>query len=612
MMTAEAQERWRRAPYWVHVEDEHLDALVAGGLDEGLAPPLLVVGSGRGLVVEHLRGRGLAAWGVDAGALAGGLDLVRAAPTSLPYPDQRFATVVLSTGVLDTLDDQGRVNDVLGEAFRVLRSGGTLMALFYQLPRAVEEELRHLGVILGTTYHARRLFDLQAGPLRPLGGAREVSRWSGRGLLPAMIGYLRFRLAHPPELDAERVSAADAVRRASSAGIELAELRRELPEVLPYRREREVRELFERAGFPCGSVEHHADSLVVKCQRLTRRRARVRTYGRTSPRSSAEWVVRTTDVSKQYPGSAKKAVDGLSVLVERGTIFGILGPNGAGKTTTLSMLSGLLRPDSGEIEFLRGLRGRELKRHIGYVPQDLALYPRLTAWENMAFFGGLYGVTGDRLARRADELLDMVGLGERRDSMVDTYSTGMQRRLNLAIGLIHEPDLILLDEPTVGIDPQSRNCIFEAVSELRRAGVTILYTTHYMEEASRLCDRIVIMDEGKIILEGNPREAVLEHGRVRIEFHAHVGARDGERDDEARRGLEAALVDLDSVVECSLGERVLSVAIESGEDAMAVARRITALGEELGVALSLSSVVEPSLETLFLEITGRSLRDLAS
>ena len=192
-------------------------------------------------------------------------------------------------------------------------------------------------------------------------------------------------------------------------------------------------------------------------------------------------------------------------------MLGLLGPNGAGKTTTVSMLAGLVAPDRGEV-LVDGHRlhgdADPVKRRIGLVPQDVALYEELTARDNLRFFGGLYGFRGSALDRAIASVLDLVGLADRARDRVGTYSGGMKRRLNLAAGLLHDPDILLLDEPTVGVDPQSRHAIFENLTELKRRGKAILYTTHYMEEAERLCDRIVIIDEGRLVAEGTRTELI--------------------------------------------------------------------------------------------------------
>ena len=204
-----------------------------------------------------------------------------------------------------------------------------------------------------------------------------------------------------------------------------------------------------------------------------------------------------------------EAVRGLSFRIHEGEVFGLLGPNGAGKTTTLSMLSTLLAPSYGDARvFGRSLASdvRGVRQVVGLVPQDVSLYPTLTGRENLEFFGRIYRVPGRQLRTRADALLELVGLGARADDRVDTYSGGMKRRLNLAAGMVHEPRLLLLDEPTVGVDPQSRQHTLEAIQEIARRGTTVLYTTHYMEEAERLCDRIAIMDEGRVVALGTLAE----------------------------------------------------------------------------------------------------------
>lgn len=213
------------------------------------------------------------------------------------------------------------------------------------------------------------------------------------------------------------------------------------------------------------------------------------------------------NLTKRY--GERVAVDRLSLCVKRGERFGLLGPNGAGKTTTISMLVGALKPDSGEILFNgEPLSGEcdPLKRKIGYVPQELALYEDLTAAENLRFFGAVYGLGGAKLTERVAYGLEVAGLTDRAKSRVRAYSGGMKRRLNLAAALLHEPELLVLDEPTVGVDPQSRNAIFEALEKLATEGITLLYTTHYMEEVERLCERIAIMDQGQIVAEGTQAE----------------------------------------------------------------------------------------------------------
>jgi ABC-2 type transport system ATP-binding protein len=205
-------------------------------------------------------------------------------------------------------------------------------------------------------------------------------------------------------------------------------------------------------------------------------------------------------LSKRY--GERVAVNAISFSIAQGETVGLLGPNGAGKTTAIAMISGISKPDGGEVR-LGGVtlaqNANALKRRVGLVPQDLALYDELSAWANLQLFGGLYGLHPAELKPRAEAALALVGLSDRGADRVKTFSGGMKRRLNIAGALLHEPDLILLDEPTVGVDPQSRNAIFDNLEELKRRGKTLLYTTHYMEEAERLCDRVLILDHGQIL-----------------------------------------------------------------------------------------------------------------
>ncbi len=205
------------------------------------------------------------------------------------------------------------------------------------------------------------------------------------------------------------------------------------------------------------------------------------------------------------------AVDDLSFDIRRGETYGLLGPNGSGKTTAISMVAGILRADAGEVRMNGAVltrRSGHLKGRIGLVPQEIALFEDLTAVENLRFFGRLQGLRGRQLQRRIDAVLDVVGLAERGGDRIEDYSGGMKRRANIAVGLLHQPDLLILDEPTVGVDPQSRNQTLRSIEELGGQGLSVLYTTHYMEEAEQLCDRIGILDAGRLIAEGTRHELV--------------------------------------------------------------------------------------------------------
>ncbi len=296
----------------------------------------------------------------------------------------------------------------------------------------------------------------------------------------------------------------------------------------------------------------------------------------------------------------RTAVDDVSFGIAAGETFGLLGPNGAGKTTTISMACGLLRPDAGEV-VVAGHRMHplavEAKAAIGLVPQDLALYQDLTATENLQFFGRLQRLSGAALATRVEEVLDVVGLADRAGDRIDTYSGGMMRRINIAVGLLHHPQLLVLDEPTVGVDPQSRNAILESVEALARVGLSVLYTTHYMEEAERLCDRIAIIDDGRIVAAGTRRQLVDRLGQGdRIDIT-------GDGDLVAFAGACAALP---GVLGVEPRERVVTVQATNGA---AVLASVVAAAARSGVTISGVAVVEPDLEDVFLRMTGKALRD---
>ena len=235
--------------------------------------------------------------------------------------------------------------------------------------------------------------------------------------------------------------------------------------------------------------------------------------------SSAEPFLLVDQVRYAYPGASRPALDGAGFEVAAGTIHGVLGPNGAGKTTLVSMLCGLILPDSGAIR-IRGrdlaASGRHTRRMIGLVPQEIAVYEDLSPRENLELFGRLCGMAGARLRSRVDECLERAGLAMRSADRVHTFSGGMKRRVNLACGLVHRPELLILDEPTVGIDAQSREMILDWLADLPASGTTLIYTTHYMEEAQRLCDRITVLDRGRVICDGAPDELLAAGGHFSL------------------------------------------------------------------------------------------------
>jgi len=295
------------------------------------------------------------------------------------------------------------------------------------------------------------------------------------------------------------------------------------------------------------------------------------------------------------------AVDGISFAIASGEIYGLLGPNGAGKTTSISMIAGILARDTGEIT-IDGISiddGPPARAMIGIVPQSITLYLDLTARENLDFWGRMYDLSGAALRDASDGALDAVGLTRRADDIVGTYSGGMQRRLNLACGILHRPKLVILDEPTVGVDPQSRSAIFDLVERLRDAGTAILYTTHYMEEAERLCARIGIIDSGRLITEGTRAELVARLGQ---EARIEIGVGRGDSLERAERIVS----ELEGVVSATVENSHLHVIADHG------ANRLPTLLSALlnaGTVTESVRVVEPNLEDVFLRMTGRALRD---
>jgi len=312
----------------------------------------------------------------------------------------------------------------------------------------------------------------------------------------------------------------------------------------------------------------------------------------------AEIVLACRDLHKSY--GDRRAVDGVGFDIARGETYGLLGPNGAGKTTTISMVCGLLARDAGEVTVAGhpiGPGATRAKAAIGLVPQDVALYDDLSARENLRFFGRLQGLQGRELGARVADVLDVVGLAERADDRLEGYSGGMKRRANIAAGLLHRPQLLVLDEPTVGVDPQSRNAILESVEALGAEGMSVLYTTHYMEEAERLCDRIAIIDEGRIVAEGTRRELVARMG-------------EGDRIDVIGSGDLVTFADACASLPGTRGvdqrDGGVSVQVDDGPIALA---GIGAAAGHARVAIGGIEVVEPDLEDVFLHLTGKALRD---
>jgi ABC-2 type transport system ATP-binding protein len=318
------------------------------------------------------------------------------------------------------------------------------------------------------------------------------------------------------------------------------------------------------------------------------------------PPVSAAPLIEIADLAKVYRGAPRPALDGLSLSVRPGAFFGLLGPNGAGKSTLISILCGLLAPTRGTVRVLGAdvrAEPERVKAAIGLVPQDLALYPTLTARENLEFFGRMQGLSGARLRERVTACLAIARLEALAGRRTETFSGGLKRRLNLAIGLIHEPRLLILDEPTVGIDPQSRHFIHESLRALHAAGLTLVYTTHYMDEAEQLCDDIAIIDHGRILARGTLPELLRTHRDGAIEVHL---------ESDLPAALVEALPGLPHVRACRCAAR--SFLLESDAPPVTLDALLAAL-KRAHLAPTALSMGALNLEQLFLALTGTPLRD---
>ncbi len=622
---------WRDfAPYWEFLEDRHLGVFQTDALLDSIESPVLVIGAGQGLVVEHLQRKGYRVDGIDLESqmaawalMRKGISLLQANAAALPLASESYQTVIIATGVIDYLVERHEIASIVTEARRVLQTSGMLIVGFYQLESTLERIYEKLGILTEDDYYLGRLFRLYREAERnPMRCAPLIAKWIGKPRPRAALYWLRIGLFRPRALRRENRQLEKVVTAVRNDGLDPAALFRSAPKIVPYRRRPQIESLLREAGLDHFQLESGSDCIAALHRKLSigsgggnevfpserglselcKLMSEFRSpRGNSSfpERTTIDWMVRTNNLRKRYRASKTDAVDALSLEIKRGQVFGILGPNGAGKTTTLKMLCGLLRPSAGRIEFSGGVAAKRIKSSIGYVPQELAIYSKLSGLDNLKFFGRLYGIGPRAMRDRLSEILNIVGLEDRSRDLVATYSSGMKRRLNLAAGLVHNPSILLLDEPTVGIDPQSRNRIFEAIEKLRARGVTILYTTHYMEEASRICNEIAIMDRGTVLLSGPPQELVSRYAASKLIFEAR----------SAPDSMVDAVKAVSGIDRVEAREDLLIVSARLAGDELEVIAKIREIADEQGTAIKLRSVSEASLEDLFLDLTGRKLRD---
>ncbi|MDE5414560.1 ABC transporter ATP-binding protein [Alkalihalobacterium chitinilyticum] len=311
-------------------------------------------------------------------------------------------------------------------------------------------------------------------------------------------------------------------------------------------------------------------------------------------------IIELENVEKEY--AQRKAVSGISLSIKEGEVFGILGPNGAGKTTTLLMLSAQLQPTSGvvwfdQVDLTKNMK--KVKSFVGVVPQDIALYSELSGFDNLFFFGSLYGIKRKELKKRVHSLLDLTGLSDRASEPISQYSGGMKRRINIAAALLHDPKVVLMDEPTVGIDPQSRIKIYELIEMLKKEGKTVIYTTHYMEEATSLCDRVAIIDHGKLLMLDKVADLIDTVSAGIVEFQLR-----------SRDQLEPAvhyISTLPFVKEVETSELKVMVVVTTNIQE-AIGTLMNGL-QANSIVIDDLMIMPPNLETVFLRLTGKALRE---
>lgn len=308
-------------------------------------------------------------------------------------------------------------------------------------------------------------------------------------------------------------------------------------------------------------------------------------------------MIKATGLKKTYSGHP--ALKGISFEIKKGEFYGLLGPNGAGKTTTIGILSTIIVPDEGEVEingFNLKKQPERCKKSMGVVPQEIALYGQMTAYDNLMFWGSLYNVKKYVLKEKIDSVLKLFGLYDRRNDSINNYSGGMKRRINIASALLHSPEILFMDEPTVGIDPQSRNLIFEVIEKLHREGLTIVYTTHYMEEAERFCDRIGIIDNGLIIAQGTLNELKRSH-TVKESIVINAGGISEEQLVKLRSSHDIPITVVDKTL------------VFQSDNIKNDLSKVIIKASEAGIDIQHIDIQKVNLESIFLGLTGKQLRD---
>ena len=613
------------APYWDNIEDRHFGLFALSKYLPYIKEPALVIGAGQGIIVEQLLKTGIKTCGLDLdpemiriARERRGIEIIQADAGKLPFSNHSFQSVIISSGVLDYTPDKYAAGNILAEALRVLIPYGHLFASFYTLSPEVEKEYKSIGIITSSPienapdypdmsfYHIHRSFKMFQAVQKekiPLKFINTLVKWTGHSCFFSMLRFIKLGIFLPAELKKDNIIIKEIISRAFKRdGLLPEDLFKHAPVNVPYRSAGQIENLLNETIKLPYSLSRYRDCFITHFHK-SHFSCRYNREHENIPENKY-WLIRTDSLVFSYSRAKRPAVDNLTLHIPRGSIYGLLGPNGAGKTTILALLCGLLKPDSGNIDFSDSIDKKNIRKHIGFIPQEIAIHKKLTAMENLHFFGSLYNMNKNAIEKSAEHLLEIVRLTDKKNDLVKTFSAGMMRRLNLAAGLLHNPDIILLDEPTVGIDPQSRNCIYEAIEQLKKQKVTILYTTHYMDEAYRLCDTLAIIDHGQKLLESSPGEIVGKYGMHILQIELP----DGDQVEFFKTFL-ASVPSVYAVSPAVDNEKGITVYFENSRPALECIQDISKKADENSIVIKICSVREADLESVFLDITGRTIRD---